>query len=114
MKVIIAGSRGIYDYNTILEAIKKSNFNISEVVSGKAIGVDQLGERYANENNISLKLFPANWTEHGKRAGYLRNEEMAEYADALIAVWDGASRGTKHMIDIANDKQLKVCIDIIV
>ena len=108
MKVIIAGSRGIFDYQRILDAVTESEFHITEVVSGKAMGVDQLGERYAKENGITLKLFPANWKEHGKRAGYLRNVEMAEYADALIAVWDGVSNGTKHMIDIATSNNLKV------
>ena len=108
MKVIIAGSRGILDYNKVLDTVIESGFHISEVVSGKAFGVDQLGEQYANENEIPIKYFPANWNEFGKRAGYLRNEEMAEYADALIAIWDGTSKGTQHMIQIAMNKGLKI------
>ena len=107
MKIIIAGSREVTDYNLILEAVRKSEFDISEVVSGNARGVDKLGERYATENNIDLKIFPADWDRYGKRAGYIRNSEMGEYADGLIAIWDGKSKGTKYMIDIIdNNKKL--------
>lgn len=99
MKVIIAGSRSILDSETILVAAAMSNFRIDEVVSGGASGVDKLGEDFAVENDIVLKRFPADWVKYGKGAGYRRNAEMAEYADALIAVWDGKSKGTLHMIN---------------
>lgn len=79
-----------------------------EVVSGHALGTDRLGEIWAEHHNIKVTTFPANWQLHGKRAGYLRNIEMAEYADALVAFWDGMSKGTKHMIDIAKSKNLQV------
>lgn len=65
-----------------------------------------MGERYAKENGIDLAIFPAEWDKYGKRAGYLRNEQMADHADSLIAFWDGKSKGTKHMIDIAKRKKL--------
>lgn len=110
MKTIIAGSRGITDYLTVLKAIEQSGFSVTEVVSGCARGVDRLGERFATEENLPLYKFPADWDKHGKRAGYRRNEQMAENADAVIAVWDGESRGTKHMIDIATNKGLKVFV----
>lgn len=103
MKVIIAGSRNVKDWGTVYFAIAESKFfDITEVVSGTAAGVDKLGEQYGNEFGIPVKQFPANWDEYGKSAGFLRNTQMAEYADALIAIWDGESRGTKHMIDIMN------------
>jgi hypothetical protein len=70
-----------------------------EIVSGGARGVDTFGEIYARDNCIKVKVFPADWNTHGKKAGYLRNVQMAEYADALLAIWDGESKGTKHMID---------------
>lgn len=98
MKVIIAGSRSITDYRVIIKAIANSGFVLSEIVSGAARGVDQLGEQYARLHNIPIKLFPADWAKYGRGAGMLRNEEMGRYADALIAVWDGSSRGTKYMI----------------
>lgn len=110
LKTIIAGSRTITDFETVAEAIKASAFPIVEVVSGAARGVDTLGEEWAEVHKIPIKRFPANWNTHGKKAGPLRNIEMAEYADALIAIWDGESRGTKHMIDEATKHGLQVFV----
>lgn len=110
MKVIIAGSRFIKDYNLVAEAIKESGFNITEVVCGAANGVDSLGERYAKENGIKLSYFYADWKGLGKRAGHARNEQMGNYANALVAVWDGESKGTKHMITYAKKKKLLVYV----
>ena len=99
MKVIVAGCRYIDDYDVVAQAIKESGFKVTEVVSGRAKGVDKLGERWADHNKIPVKPFPADWDKHGKAAGLIRNEEMARYADALVAVWDGESRGTLNMIN---------------
>ena len=110
MKVIIAGSRGITDYDTVWRAIKESKFTITEVVSGGANGVDKLGEKYAVRNDIPLKVFLADWKKKKASAGIIRNAEMAKYADALIAVWDGKSPGTKNMIEVAERKGLKVYV----
>jgi hypothetical protein len=98
MKVIIAGSRTINAYELLVSVIDDSGYVITEVVSGTANGVDKLGEQWANDNNIPIKQFPANWREHGKAAGYIRNREMAEYADAAIILWDNISNGTQNMI----------------
>ncbi len=109
-KVIIAGGRDYTDYvrlEYICAELLQGKFN-TEIVSGKARGADRLGEMFAVEHGYPVKYFPANWELHGKRAGPLRNIEMAEYADELIAFWDGKSRGTKHMIDEATKKGLKV------
>lgn len=97
MKVIIAGSRTIRDYREVTKAIEQSGFEITEVVSGGAMGVDLLGERWARRNGIPVKCFVADWYEYGKSAGPIRNTEMALYADALILVWDGESRGSANM-----------------
>jgi len=113
MKVIIAGSRIILDYSVVKQAINKSALKISEVVSGTANGVDTLGEQWAIENDIPIKKFPADWKQYGKSAGYIRNSEMAEYADALIAIWDGKSKGTSHMINLANKNGLQLFVNII-
>ena len=83
---------------------------ITEIVSGTARGADRLGEQYANANSLPLKKMPAEWDKYGKSAGYKRNEQMAEYSDCLIAFWDGQSRGTKHMIDIARRLDLEVIV----
>jgi hypothetical protein len=114
MKVIVAGSRGIDDISVVSEAIEyalqRKCISEIEIVSGTARGVDRLGELWASIHGVPVKRFPANWDLHGRRAGYLRNAEMAEYADGLIAIWDGYSRGTKHMIDLAKEKGLKVYV----
>ncbi len=101
MKIIIAGSRGITDYRHVEAAIVGAAFDITEVVSGNAIGVDILGEQWVGRQSgsIGLKIFKPNWNQHGRSAGIIRNKEMGDYADGLIAVWDGKSRGTKHMIE---------------
>lgn len=106
MKLIIAGSRTIKNYNLIKSTIDSLNLDIKEIISGTANGIDKLGERYAEENNIDLIKFPADWNKFGKRAGYLRNVEMAKYGNSCIVFWDGISSGSKHMIKIARDYKL--------
>lgn len=104
MKVIVAGSRGLWPFHT-RAACNSSPFDITEVVCGGANGPDTDGRVWAQQKNIPVKMFPAEWDKYGKWAGFKRNKEMANYADALIAVWDGSSLGTKHMIDVM--KQLR-------
>ncbi len=112
-KVIIAGSRGFSNYKFLREQCnkylreKRKTCNII-IVSGHARGADTLGEKYAQDEGFDLEIYPAQWKKLGKQAGYRRNEQMAEMADALIAFWDGESKGTKHMIDIMNAKNLQV------
>jgi hypothetical protein len=99
MKVIIAGSRTIKNLDDVVEAVRLSDFVIDEVVSGTARGADQLGEQYADILGIPIKRMPADWNKYGRSAGIKRNEEMGKYADALVAIWDGRSKGARHMID---------------
>jgi len=108
MKVIIAGSRNINSPGPVGRAIESSNFEITEIVSGNARGVDSLAENYAGRKGIPTKLFPADWDKYGKPAGAIRNQQMAQYADALIAVWDGQSKGTKMMIQMMNKQNKPV------
>lgn len=115
MKTIIAGSRTITNYKLVVKIIKElskqnPSLKINEVVSGGARGVDKLGEQLAKEYNRKLTIFPAEWDRLGRGAGYIRNIQMADYADTLIAIWDGKSNGTRHMIDIARKKGLKVFV----
>ncbi len=92
--------------DTILSA-KRQDSNIV-IVSGTARGADRLGERYARERGYEIRQFPADWLNDEKKAGPIRNAKMADNADALIAFWDGTSRGTKNMIDTARRKGLAV------
>jgi len=102
--------RDYHEYDTLLAAVAESKFEITEVVSGGASGVDALGERYAKENGIPLRIFPADWDKHGNAAGPIRNKQMADYADALIALWDGQSKGTASMVSLAKLRGLKIYI----
>lgn len=71
---------------------------MDEVVSGCAKGGDRLGELYAEAMGLKVHRFRADWNKYQSAAGPIRNEEMGRFADALIALWDGESRGTGHMI----------------
>ena len=110
MKVIIAGSRGFSDFQLLYAKCEEILANVDEVeiVSGTARGADKLGEHYASLKGHSVRQFTPDWDKQGKAAGYIRNKEMADYADCLIAFWDGESKGTKHMIDLATEKGLSV------
>ena len=109
MTVIIAGSRTCKKYSIVKEAMKLSGFKPTLIISGTATGADRLGERWAIDNNVPIERCPADWSQ-GKGAGYRRNEEMAAKADALVCCWDGKSKGSKHMIDIAKRAGLKVFV----
>ena len=99
MKLIVAGSRTITDYSFLCKAMQRflENEIVEEIVSGGARGVDSLAEKYAHEKRIRVKKFDAQWERLGKKAGMVRNGEMATYADALLLIWDGKSVGSKHM-----------------
>lgn len=99
LKIVIAGSRTITDIAALQFAIDRSDFPITEVVSGCARGVDTLGEQWANSEGVPVSYWPANWARFGRAAGKYRNSEMAAYADGAIVLWDGDSRGTLDMID---------------
>jgi len=112
VKVIIAGGRDFVDYATLCLFCDKALSGVEniEIVSGTARGADKLGEKYARENEYNLSFFPADWEKYGKSAGYKRNRAMAQYADILIAFWDGESKGTRHMIDLAYEEKLTVVV----
>jgi len=130
MKVIVAGSRSITDYQLVSQiisnTISKYNIQITEIVSGCAGGVDTLGEQWALENGVKVEPMPAEWDditvpnalirtnkwdkEYNARAGFQRNEAMAVYGDILISIWDGKSRGTRDMRDRAINHGLVVYI----
>ena len=124
-RIIIAGGRDFSDYDMLKDHVDKcingslENGNETQVVltpgqteiiivSGKAKGADSLGERYAKERGYKIEVYPADWKKYGKAAGMIRNKQMAEKADALIAFWDGKSHGTKNMIDLAHKNFLYV------
>lgn len=118
MKLIIAGSRNIQDHHVVLEAIKSSNFNMNNVdtlLSGGAEGVDRIAEDiFENKYESDISLYPVDeYTDKAPKdevAPLIRNSDMAENADALIAVWDGNSTGTEDMIEKARKNNLDLYI----
>lgn len=109
IKVIVAGTRTFNDYELLcskLDWYMGNSVELFEIVSGCARGADELGEKYAEAHNIPVKRFPADWKNLGKRAGYIRNAQMADYASHCVVFWDGVSKGTKLMIDLARERQL--------
>lgn len=112
MKLIIAGSRS-YNHFTdsslarlaISEEVLAMEIVVDEIVSGGALGADEIGERWAREHRIPIRQFLADWDKHGKGAGPIRNAAMADYADSLLVIcWDGRSRGTANMIKNMRDR----------
>ncbi len=126
MRTIIAGSRTIWDYNAIEIAINNSGFEITEVVCGMAPGADSVGWAWAYINGLKIIEMPADWNDIGRGivrtnryrkqynplAGHERNVRMAKASEALIAVHDGKSTGTAHMIQQAHDHGLKVYVHL--
>jgi len=111
MLTIIAGSRSARECD-VLFALNKCPWrdSISSVISGTAYGADRFGERWAKGNGIEVIRFPADWDLYGRSAGPRRNKEMAENADALIAIWDGVSSGTKDMLERAKKASLRTMV----
>lgn len=97
MKTIVAGTRNFFDVDLIHNTLKK--FNITELVCGMCRGVDKIAYDYCKSKNIAIDMYPAKWEEYGKAAGPIRNKEMSDVADCLIAFWDGKSKGTLNMIN---------------
>ena len=105
MRILIAGSRVIPNREFVWDDLIHRVLTMYgtygvEIVSGMARGADMIGYEFAKHFLIDTKEFPADWDKHGKSAGYIRNKEMSEYADELIAYWDGKSNGTKNMITL--------------
>ena len=114
MRTIIAGSRGVNNMETLELAMSKCGWTPTVVLCGMAKGADRMGRLWAQKRGIPVEEYPARWLEHGKAAGMIRNRLMAEKGEALVALWDGESRGTKNMIDLAYRKGLHVYEHLVV
>ena len=118
MRIAVVGSRTFTDYNYLVQKLDELIFGYEEfrnvhefeIVSGGARGADNLAELYAWFRHYPLKVFPADWNKHGRSAGYLRNKEIVNYSDIVVAFWDGQSKGTKHSINLAESQNKKIHI----
>ena len=117
LRVIIAGGRDFTNVNVMATALN----NLQDVdhvieiekltlICGMARGADLTAYKLFSEAGLPVEKYPANWDQYGKQAGYIRNTQMANVADMLIAFWDGESRGTAHMIHTARARNLKVLV----
>jgi hypothetical protein len=106
MKFAVVGSRNITDYEYVVNILKQ--YEISHIVSGGANGIDSMAEQYANEHNIPTTIYKPDWKKYGRGAGFVRNKQIIDDSDCVIAIWDGVSKGTKNSIDHAKkqNKQL--------
>lgn len=110
MRTIIAGGRDCYSQMVLQKALKNCGWKPSVVLCGGARGADTLGRNWAEDNDIPVELYPAEWNKRGKSAGFFRNIQMGDQAEALIALWDGKSKGTAHMIKVAQHRALRIFI----
>lgn len=101
MKLSIVGSRSFSDYALLKASILKSFPEVSIVVSGGAKGADQMGQKFAEDMNLKTEIYLPDWKRYGKGAGIVRNTLIVKNSHALIAFWDGTSRGTKKTIAIS-------------
>ena len=104
-RLIVAGSRGFWSQDlmnrTLDHLLQNKQTDEIEIVSGGARGADRSAIVYAHNRGYKLTVMNAEWNKFGRSAGYRRNQQMADYADACVVFWDGESRGSKHMMDIA-------------
>jgi hypothetical protein len=100
MKLAIIGSRTFNNYELLYDYLEEHLNTTTMVVSGAARGADSMGERWAKENGIKTLISPAEWDKYGKRAGYIRNEDIIKNCDFCIAFWDGVSKGTMHSVSL--------------
>ena len=114
-RIVVAGCRNDENYDDAKSYIERCIRRIRKeytliFLSGSGKGADQLGERYANENGFRVECYPADWKKYGKRAGPMRNLQMARACDYVICFWDGKSPGTASMIAYAKklEKPLRI------
>ena len=101
MKIAVVGSRTFNDYNTMVDAVSGFAENLDEIISGGANGADALAKKLAEDLEVGYTEFPADWNKNGKVAGFIRNQQIVDASDFIIAFWDGESNGTKDTIDKA-------------
>lgn len=113
MKIAVVGSREFKDEKFISDILLNPELNNTGIlVSGGAKGVDTWAEEIWDNMGWEKIIFKPNWNKYGKKAGFLRNQQIVDVADKLIAFWNGKSKGTKHSIDLAVKKGIPVDIYI--
>ena len=109
-KLAIIGGRDFHDYSLMCKFLDPHKDSVSEVISGGAKGADSLGYKWAIDNNIPTTIFKPDWELHGKRAGFIRNADIVNGCDRLIAFWDGKSKGTANSIQLTKKQNKPINI----
>jgi hypothetical protein len=110
MNLAVVGSRSFRDKARMFSVLDALRPEIKSIISGGAQGADCMAEEWAKERGVPFQSFPADWATYGKMAGFLRNVDMVLAADAVLAFWDGWSRGTRHTIELAEKRKKPVTI----
>lgn len=112
MKIAIVGSREFPDMDLVREFVRSLPED-TIIISGGARGVDRVAEEEAKKLAMITEIYPADWQQYGKRAGFLRNKQIVEAADMVQAFWDGKSKGTAHSIRLAKEAGKPVQIRVV-
>jgi hypothetical protein len=114
MKLAVIGSRNFSDSHILTQTLNMlhEEYNVTTLVSGGAKGADIMGQRWAEIRSIETEIYIPDWNLHGKRAGLLRNQDIVNSADLIVAFWDGVSTGTRHAIDLAHSSKTPVIVYI--
>jgi len=110
LKIGVIGSRGFNDYKLLKDTLDEYLNDVFLIVSGGAVGADSLGEKWANENSVKTLIIKPDWNKYGKSAGFIRNTDIVENSDIIIAFWDSLSRGTEDSIKKAREMGREVKI----
>lgn len=110
MRVIIGGSRSVASVEAVEAAIAQAGWAITEVITGNSRGADAVAAKWAKDRGVLVTIIPVEWSKYGGRADAIRNERIADMAEACILVWDGFSRGTANMIEVARARNLPLVV----
>ena len=111
MKIAIIGSREPGNINFAQELESRINIDANDtIISGGARGIDSLAAQYARQHGLELIDFRPDYAKNGRGATFIRNREIVDNADMVVAFWNGTSKGTKYTIDYANKKGVTTLI----
>ena len=107
MKIAVIGSRDFEDY-ALLESKLNTLENITSIISGGAKGADSLAEQYALQHSIDVVVIKPDWKRYNRGAGLVRNKEIVDMADLVVAFWNGKSKGTLDVIEYSKKQTVKL------
>lgn len=110
MRVAVVGTRTYGEYEVVKKVLDTIIKEDDIVVSGGAKGVDELAAKYAHERGLRLEVYEADWSTYGRKAGPLRNTEIVDVSDVIVAFWDHKSKGTLDTINKAKKRRKSLTI----